>query len=79
MIYHIFGLWSFESFPSLFLILKKINKVKLYVHCCYEMIQSLFHYLDISRLLFKSKLHVVKELHEEGGLLSKEFKEHELI
>ena len=43
------------------------------------MIQSLFHSLDISRLLFKSKLHVVKELHEEGGLLSKEFKEHELI
>ena len=56
-----------------------MNKVKLYVPCCYEMIQSLFHYLDISRLLFKSKLHVVKELLEEGGLLSKEFKEHELI
>ena len=42
------------------------------------MIQSLFHYLGISKLLFKGKLHVVKELYEEGGLPSKEFKEHEL-
>ena len=42
------------------------------------MIQSLFHHLGISKLLFKGKLHVVKELYEEGGLPSKEFKEHEL-
>ena len=49
------------------------------MHCWYKIIQSLFHYLaiGISKLLFKGKLHVVKEFYEEGGLPSKEFQEHE--